>query len=332
MNFEDMIKINIGKYNPGNDSNEKTIRNKGKSLNEFPDTYSLLDLETTGLDPNYDDIIEVAILKVKNNEIVDRYQSLIQPNSSYIDTDTKKPVYVDSYIEELTGITSEMLEDAPKIKDVLQEIIDFIDDDIILGHNVNFDINFLYDEIESYNGNEFNNDFFDLLKISRRALKDIKHHRLKDLSSYFNYEYKAHRAMSDCQATYDIANKLKDYVIKNNIDIRLKKKREIDLTTLKAETTEIDPDNYFFEKNICFTGKLEHFVRKDAAQICTNLGASCQNGVNKKTDILVLGNFDYNVTVKDNKSSKLKRAEELKLQGQDLEIMSEDIFLDQINY
>ena len=81
-----------------------------------------------------------------------------------------------------------------------------------------------------------------------------------------------------------------------------------------------------------FTGKLEHFIRKDAAQICANLGASCQNGVNKKTDILVLGNFDYNVTVKNNKSSKLKRAEELKLQGQDLEIMSEDVFLDQINY
>lgn len=332
MNFEDVIKINIGKYNLGNESNDKTIRNKGKSLNEFPDNYSLLDLETTGLDPNYDDIIEVAILKVRNNEIVDKYQSLIQPNSHYIDSDTKKTIYVDSYIEELTGITSEMLENAPKIKDVLPEIIDFIDDDIILGHNVNFDINFIYDEIESYNGNEFSNDFFDLLKISRRALKDIKHHRLKDLSSYFNYEYKAHRAMSDCQATYDILNKLKDYIIKNNIDIRLKKKKEIDLTTLKAETTEIDPDNYFFGKNICFTGKLEHFVRKDAAQICTNLGASCQNGVNKKTDILVLGNFDYNVTVKDNKSSKLKRAEELKLQGQDLEIMSEDVFLDQINY
>lgn len=332
MNFEDVIKINIGKYNPGNDSNEKAIRNKGKSLNEFPDNYSILDLETTGLDPNYDDIIEVAILKVKNNEIVDKYQSLIQPNSHYIDSDTKKPIYVDSYIEELTGITSEMLQDAPKIKEILPEIIDFIGDDIIIGHNVNFDINFLYDEIESYNGNEFSNDFFDLLKISRRALKDIKHHRLKDLSAYFNYEYKAHRAMSDCLATYDILNKLKDYIIKNNIDIRLKKKKEIDLTTLKAETTEIDPDNYFYDKNICFTGKLEHFVRKDAAQICTNLGASCQNGVTKKTDILVLGNFDYNVTVKDNKSSKLKRAEELKLQGQDLEIMSEDVFIDQINY
>lgn len=332
MDFNDLIKIQVGPYKPDHEQSEKIIRNKGKSLNEFPDNYSLLDLETTGLDPNYDNIIEVAILKVKNNEITNKYQSLIQPNSHYIDDDTKKPIYVDSYIEDLTGITSEMLEDAPKIKDVLPEIIEFIGDDIIFGHNVNFDINFLYDEIESYSGQELNNDFFDLLKISRRALKELKHHRLKDLSTYFNYEYKPHRAMSDCQATYDISNKLKDYIVKNNIDIRLKKKREIDLTTLKAEITDIDPDNYFFKKNICFTGKLEHFIRKDAAQICANLGASCQNGVNKKTDILVLGNFDYNVTVKNNKSSKLKRAEELKLQGQDLEIMSEDVFLDQINY
>ena len=77
---------------------------------------------------------------------------------------------------------------------------------------------------------------------------------------------------------------------------------------------------------------MENFIRKDAAQICANLGAICQNGVNKKTNVLVLGNFDYNATVINNKSSKLKRAEELKLQGQDIEIMSEDVFIEQINH
>lgn len=180
---------------------------------------------------------------------------------------------------------------------------------------------------------DLTNDYFDLLKISRRALKDIDKHRLIDIANYFDYNYNAHRALDDCKATFDLLNKLKKHVEENNIDIKPKtsKKVKLDISKIISTTTEIDKENYFYNKNICFTGKLENFVRKDAAQICANLGAKCQNGVTKKTDVLVLGNFDYNATVKNNKSSKLKKAEQLKLKGQDIDILSEEVFLDQIN-
>lgn len=327
MDFNDFVTIQYGSSNSSNNVD----RNKGKSLNEFPETYSLLDLETTGLDPDYDDIIEIAILKVKDNDIVDEYQTLIKPAMSYYD-ESNNPVYVASYIEKLTGISSSMLKDAPEIESQLNEVIEFIGDDIIVGHNVNFDINFLYDEIKEFNGTDLSNDFFDLLKISRRALKELNHHRLKDLSEFFNYEYNAHRAMNDCLATFNIINLLKVYISDNNIDIKRKPKKRYDLSKIKSDVVNIDEDNYFYGKSICFTGKLENFVRKDAAQICANLGAECQNAVTKKTNVLVLGNFDYNASVKNNKSSKLKRAEELKLKGQDIEIMSEDVFLEQLDY
>lgn len=326
MDFKDIVTIQYG----GSSNSNKVNRNKGKSLNEFPNSYSLLDLETTGLDPNFDDIIEIAILKIKDNDIVDEYQTLIKPDVYYYD-ESNKPVYVSEYIEKLTGISSSMLEDAPQIESKINEVIDFIGDDIIVGHNVNFDINFLYDEVKDFNDTDLSNDYMDLLKLSRRALKELNHHRLEDLSEFFKYEYNAHRAMNDCLATFNIINLLKVYINNNNIDIRPKPKKRYDLSKIKSDVIDIDKDNYFYGKNICFTGKLENFIRKDAAQICANLGATCQNGVTKKTNVLVLGNFDYNATVKNNKSSKLKRAEELKIQGQDIEIMSENVFIEQIN-
>lgn len=329
MDLDKLISIQVGKNKDA--KSKKSNRNKGKSINELIDNYCLIDLETTGLDPNYDEIIEVSILKVEDNNIISKYQTLIKPEPLYSD-DNNSPIYVDNYIERLTGISSAMLEKAPKLNEKIPEILHFIGNDIILGYNVNFDINFMYDAIKNFNGQEFSNDYLDVLKISRRALKDIKHHKLKDIASYFNYEYKAHRALQDCIATFDLYNLLKEYIIKNNINIKPLPKKRYSITDIKSEVIDVNKDNYFYGKNICFTGKLENFIRKDAAQICVNLGAKCQNNITKQTDILVLGNFDYNATVKDNKSTKLKKAEELNLKGQDIDIMSEDVFIDQINY
>lgn len=334
MDYNNLIKIQLEQYKHEQEENKNTIRNKGKSLSEFPENYSILDLETTGLDPKHDEIIEIGIIKVRNNKIVDTYQTLVQPSRKYFD-DEDNEIYVDEFIEELTGITNEMLENSPKIEEVIENAINFISEDIIVGHNVNFDINFLYDALKKHKSTEFSNNFLDLMKMARRAIKEINHHRLVDIANFFEYNYEPHRALTDCNATYDLLNLLIKYIEDNQLDVSdatIKSHSKLDLTKLKSETLEIDTENYFYNKNICFTGKLEHFLRKDAAQICVNLGAQCENNVTKKTDVLVLGNFDYNATVKDNKSTKLKKAEGLKLDGQDIEIMSEDVFLDQINY
>ncbi len=71
-------------------------------------------------------------------------------------------------------------------------------------------------------------------------------------------------------------------------------------------------------------------VRKDAAQLVANLGGILGDGVTKKTNFLVLGNFDYCSTIKEGKSSKHKRAEQLILKGQDLQIIPESVFLSMV--
>ena len=94
---------------------EKTRTNKGTSLLDFPDSYIIIDIETTGLDPIYDEIIEITALKVNQDKIVDTFTTLIKPT---------KPI--NPFITELTGITNDMVENSPSITDVLPIFLTFI--------------------------------------------------------------------------------------------------------------------------------------------------------------------------------------------------------------
>jgi len=173
---------------------------KGKSLDYLVDDYVLVDIETTGLSPQKDDIIEIGAMKVKNNQVVDTYTALLK-------IDRKVP----SYITKLTGITTEMLEtDGKDATDVLKEFRAFAGEDIIVGHNVNFDINFIYDKCEKYLDNPLPNDFIDTMKIAKR-LVDTPNYKLGTLAEYFCVDYNgAHRGLKDVEITYEVYNKLKN--------------------------------------------------------------------------------------------------------------------------
>ena len=110
---------------------------KGKSLIEIPNKYIAFDIETTGLDSMYDEIIEIGAIKIEDGKEIETFSTLIKPEYE-----------IDEFITELTGITNEMVMDAPKINEVLPKFMDFIKDSVILGHNVNFDINFIYDKLK----------------------------------------------------------------------------------------------------------------------------------------------------------------------------------------
>ena len=82
----------------------------------------------------------------------------------------------------------------------------------------------------------------------------------------------------------------------------------------------------FYKKNCVFTGALQ-IVRKQAMQIVADLGGFCQDNVTKDTNFLILGNYDYS---SNEKSSKHKKAEKYIVQGQDIRILSENVFMDLI--
>ncbi|MFP1703606.1 exonuclease domain-containing protein [Gardnerella vaginalis] len=287
------------------------------------DDYCVLDTETTGLSAYYDEIIEIGILRVRNNEIVDRYDQLIKPNFD-----------IDDFITALTGITNDMLEDMPSISSVKNDVLSFISEDIILGHNTSFDMRFLNEGFKE----QLSNQYMDTMQFARKLYPELKHHRLSDLTDYLGLHNNEHRALADCIATKELYDAVKSRMVEKNLAIEdlwitgeSHGGKGIDIKAIKPDEVVVDKDGFFYNRHVVFTGKLEKMLRKDAQQIVVNLGGVLDNSVTKQTNYLILGDNDYNAILKGDKSSKHKKAEKLKIEGQDIEIIDEHTFYDLLN-
>jgi len=304
---------------------------KGSSLLKKLSDYTVVDIETTGLDPKRDEIIEIAALRVRGNVPVGEFSTLVKPSYP-----------ITHFISSLTGITNDMLHDAPTVQTVLPILYKFLGNDVIVGHNVNFDMNFLYDNFLGHMQIPFCNDYIDTLRISRRLLA-LPNYKLASIAGLFSVSYEgAHRALADCYIEMQCYEQLSGSDEETLCELcskapgsYVKKKDAIQYFVRAAcieKSYEMDREDCIFYERVCvFTGALEHMTRAQAVQTVVNLGGICTDVVSKNTNFLVLGNFDYR-HVKDGKSSKLKKAEDLILRGHDLCILSEDVFLQQISY
>lgn len=302
-------------------SSERVNRTgKGKSLLALPATYTVVDLETTGLDPKWDDIIEFGAMRVENGVVSDRYAALVNPGYE-----------IDEFITELTGINNEMLASAPIVSDVLPSFLSFIGNSVVVGHNVNFDINFIYDASINILQRPFSNNYIDIMRLSRRLFPEERHHRLCDLVARFNVGSAVqHRALADVEQTNHCFLFIKQYMGDYDINIAslIPKEKVLSAKDIHASTSDFDDSSPMYKKVFVFTGTLERMTRRAAMQLVVDRGGLCWDGVNKNTNYLVLGNNDYCSTIKDGKSAKQKRAEQLKLGGCDIEIISENVFYD----
>ena len=176
------------------------------------------------------------------------------------------------------------------------------------------------------------------MRLARKLLPELSHHRLIDIAEYFNVDYSNnHRSLRDCEITLNIYEKLKLLAIEKYGDSdSFKNAFKKHSSAIKAKdivttNTEFDIDNLFYGKYVAITGTLEKLQRKEAMQIIVDLGGYCEDNVTKKTNYLILGNNDYNPILRGKKSSKLIKAEKLKLEGKDIEIISENVFYDIID-
>lgn len=160
--------------------------------------FIVFDLETTGVNPHKNKIIEIGAVRVKGNDIVDKFHSFVDPE-----------IDIPSEITEITGIRDDMVKGAKKIEEILPDFIKFISDSTIVGHNVEFDMGFLRINAEKI-GHKVENAYVDNLDLARSILSDKRKHRLNDLAKHFNFELKHHRALDDAEATAKIFLKLKE--------------------------------------------------------------------------------------------------------------------------
>ena len=171
---------------------------KGKSLIMAPSSFVVFDIETTGLNTKQNEIIEIGALKVKDSVVIDKFNSLIKP---------KYPI--SSFITNLTGITNQMVIDAPPIDEVLVNFMEFVGSNTLMGHNVNFDINFIYDKLLECRLKPLTNDFVDTLRLSRMVLTNLSHHKLSDLADYYHIDKTgSHRSLKDVEMTLEVYNRL----------------------------------------------------------------------------------------------------------------------------
>jgi len=297
-------------------------RQKGHNLIKLPKDYTIIDIETTGFSSKFDEIIELSAVRIRNNEQVDITTTFVKPS---------RPV--DDIITHLTGITNEMLENAPSIEEIIEPYINYIGNDIIVGHNVCFDINFLYDNYKKYCNKNFCNDFIDTYRISKKVC-NTENHKLTTIAQHYGINTAGHhRAENDCVMTYHVYNALKQQILEkySSVDEFYRQNwfsslNRFNSETLTPETTNFDTSHILYNKVCTFTGTLSKMKRKDAMQAVVNVGGKVSDGLTKITNFLILGEQDYQRTKENGKSNKMLQAEKYILEGYDIKIIPEDLF------
>jgi DNA polymerase III epsilon subunit family exonuclease len=155
--------------------------------------FVIFDVETTGLSPvDGDRIVEIAAVKVKGNQVVDKFYSLVNPQR-----------LVPAQATLVNNITNEMLQEAPVAADILPQMIHFIGGACVAGHNVRFDLNFLCYELALI-GRRLNDQTpaVDTLKMARDLLPYLSNHKLAYLARSLGVVVdQTHRAMADVELT-----------------------------------------------------------------------------------------------------------------------------------
>ena len=124
---------------------------RGNQTREYRSNYVVFDLETTGTSPKKDGIVEISALRVRDGEVVEEFTSLVNPM-----------MHIPYYASQVNGITDDMVEDEPTIDDILPEFINFIGEDVLVGHNIHcFDMKYIWRDCEKVFGKVPNNNYID---------------------------------------------------------------------------------------------------------------------------------------------------------------------------
>lgn len=171
---------------------------KAPKTSDEPSSFVVFDLETTGLSATNNEIIEIGAIRFVNDEAREQFHTYIKPKRKI----TQK-------ITDITGITNEMVKDAPTIEDVLPYFVDFIKDDVLVAHNSSFDMGFILHNLFINNYKKIKNKTIDTLQLSRRRVRELdsdniprrlQNYKLVTLKEHYGLnEVGSHNAIDDCK-------------------------------------------------------------------------------------------------------------------------------------
>lgn len=177
---------------------KERMEQKKEMPGQAADSYVALDLETTGIGARHEKITEIGMVKVIDGIAVDTYHTMVNPHRA-----------IPERIVELTGITDDMVKNAPGIEEILGEVLDFTEGLPLLGHQIIFDYGFLVQAAVNAK-RKFEKDGIDTLKLCRSLMPGEEKKNLSAACAYFDVEQDtAHRALSDAYAAHNLYQELK---------------------------------------------------------------------------------------------------------------------------
>lgn len=163
------------------------------------ESYVAFDLETTGLRPKYDKILEIGAVKIVCGEVTGTYET-------FIDCGAEIP----ERITELTGITQKMVEGSPDTREAVEGFLEFAGDSVLLGHNVLFDYSFMKRSVVNLGGT-FERCGIDTLAISRSCLPKLSGKSLDKMAAYYEIpQTQHHRALDDALTAARLYERLRE--------------------------------------------------------------------------------------------------------------------------
>ena len=284
----------------------------------------------------------VAIYKFTEDSCTKVYSTLINSGD----------VFFDPQLVKLHGITEDMVKNAPSIYNFLNDICKIIKDKFIFAHNATYDILKIIKGCNEYNIDIPNFKYADSLMIAKRSWKGLINYKLDTISESLNIELKHHNADSDAIACGKIVLEALKYNNSNTIlelleqikysygyydgntfykgfshKLSKNSNSKSDYAKVKEININTEADGELNGKVIVFTGALS-ITREEAMKLAAEHGAIPNASVTSTTNYLVVGNDDYHKFKTGNKSNKMIKAEQLIAKGQDLEMITEDDFLD----
>lgn len=275
----------------------------GSLLMECPDDYTVLDIETTGLNPVTDCITEISAIRYRKNRKVDEFVTLVKPDCA-----------IPEFITRLTGIDNAAVANAPAIEDVIGSFKEFIGEDVLMGYNVTFDLGFLANKLASIFASTINNDYVDVMKLAQDKLPFLGRAKQTVVAKYFSIPTGgAHRAAIDCEICNGCYQKLKQlYIAGYELP---QKQREL----VVAE----DAGQPFSDKHIAFLGVPEGFYLKNLQQVVSELGAVLDNEADSATSMAIVGTGDTSIC----NDKELAHIVSMKEQGAHVSLLKDNVFV-----
>jgi DNA polymerase III epsilon subunit family exonuclease len=274
-------------------------------MSNIVNDYVCFDLETTGFGKTAE-IIDIGAVKVRNGIIIDKFSELVKPINR-----------ISGVVTALTGISQKDVENARRISDVLPDFLKFIENDILLGHNIaSFDIPIVRRNVAVEMKVAFEPQYIDTMYLSK-AVSGVPDHKLQTMLDYYGItNARAHRAFEDCEAT----SKLFDALVADGIMpcvrhsysyTNIEAAQPVPVKEDIAVTMGTEKLSSVAGLRIALTGNFECCSRVEVETALAQMGAKLTNSISSKTNYLIVGGLGSDRWKYNNGGGKIQQATQL---------------------